>query len=282
MYIIWICIKLDLTAQICHDRQSILGHQGSKTPKSRTVLLPSEKSTCYGDSSIAEFSLLPPPFFGLETNDPYRKHVLQVLKERVLVLSLTCRIEWGIHTVNQKKLPTILSHCASYSPCSYLLPLQPQIHSPPFSASVKHVEWGSHMSFSCQVNPATGRQWEDRWEEKETTYFLPTPSSLPQLHVPAGTPSCHWDGSFCKTPVDIECWHCLPNSPTSRPGWLTAFLVTTYNEPYVQYLYLSSILTSVNSPLAIQKGASVCCQDLQYSYPCLRQQPDTEKEWVSK
>lgn len=26
----------------------------------------------------------------------------------------------------------------------------------------------------------------------------------------------------------------------------------------------------------------VCCQDLQYSYPCLRQQPDTEKECVSK
>ena len=251
------------------------GAAGEQNTQIQNCFITQWKVTCYGDSSIAEFSLLPPPFFGLETNGPYRKHVLQVLKERVLVLSLMCRIEWGIHSMNQKKLPTILSHCASYSPCSYLLPLQPQIHSPPFSASVKHVEWGSHMSFSCQVNPATGRQWGDRWEGKETRYFLPTSSSLPQLHVPAGSPSYHWDYSFCKTPVDIEFWHCLPNSPTSRPGWLTAFLVTTYNEPYVQYLYLSSIPTSVNSPLAIRKGASVCC-------PCLRQQPDTEKECVSK
>ena len=71
---------------------------------------------------------------GLETNGPYRKHALQVLKERVLVLRLMCRIERGIHKMNQKKLPTILSHCASYCPHSYLLPRQPQIHSPPFSA----------------------------------------------------------------------------------------------------------------------------------------------------
>ena len=194
-----------------------------------------------------------------------------------------CRIERGIHKMNRKTLPAILSHCTSYSPCSHLLPLQPQIHSPPFSTSVKHVEWESHMSFSCQVNPATGRQWEDRWEGKERRYFLPTPASLPQLHVPAGSHSYHWDcSSSCKTPVDMECWHCLPSSATSHPGQLTAFLVITYNEPYVQCLYHYSIPTSVNSPLAIRKGASVCCRDLQYSYPCLRQQPDTEKECVSK
>ena len=43
-----------------------------------------------------------------------------------------------------------------------------------------------------ELDPQIGiQQWEDRWEGKETRYFLLTPSSLPPLHMPAGSPSYH-------------------------------------------------------------------------------------------